>query len=128
MMAGEEEASGLAACLHRSSVRITSPIGLFEATAAIARLLALPLSEASDAVRDFLAELIAGGKRNAVAHADAARARSAGLPGDPAGVLGGHHDLRGSLVLAAVRILAEHVIGAADVALRRAGGGSKHGE
>jgi ribonuclease VapC len=55
MMAGEEDAKVLAARLDRSAIRTTSPIGIFEASAAVARLLALSVSDASEAVRDFLA-------------------------------------------------------------------------
>lgn len=54
MMTGEEDAKMLASRLGRAKDRCTSPIGVFETTAAVARVLALPVGEAADAVKSFL--------------------------------------------------------------------------
>lgn len=44
----------LAARLEQSDTRLTSPIAIFEAVAGVARVLALPVAEARDAVAEFL--------------------------------------------------------------------------
>lgn len=54
MMTDERHARALAARLESAAVRQTSPIAVFEATAAVARVLALPVREAGDAVAAFL--------------------------------------------------------------------------
>ena len=54
MIAREEDATALGARLERAKIRVTSPIGVFEATAAVARVLALPVPDASRLVDDFL--------------------------------------------------------------------------
>jgi ribonuclease VapC len=54
MMLDEGDADTLTARLNRYSIRTTSPISFFEATAAIARLLSMPANEASRAVQEFL--------------------------------------------------------------------------
>lgn len=55
MMTDEEDAKVLASRLGRARNRFTSPIGVFEATAAVARILAVPVEESAAAVADFLA-------------------------------------------------------------------------
>src|SRR5262245_10054850 len=54
MMTGEDDAAALTARLQRVAARRTSPIAVFEATAAVARILLLTEKDASDAVNDFL--------------------------------------------------------------------------
>src|SRR5262245_28725076 len=54
MIIGESDAAALTARLDRSTIRITSPIGVFETTTAVARITALPVDDASDAVTRFL--------------------------------------------------------------------------
>lgn len=58
MMTDEADAAELAARLGRKSLRRTSPIAVFEAAAAVARLLGLDPREAHRAVCEFL-ELLA---------------------------------------------------------------------
>ena len=55
MMTDEDDARVLAARLGRSAERVTSPVAVFEATAAVARVLAMPVEDAAAAVSDFLA-------------------------------------------------------------------------
>jgi ribonuclease VapC len=54
MMTDEGDARILAARLENSDARLTSAVGVFEATAGVARILALPVRDASDAVSKFL--------------------------------------------------------------------------
>lgn len=54
MMTDEDDARTLAARLQSSDTRLTSAVGVFEATAGVARILALPVRDASDAVSKFL--------------------------------------------------------------------------
>ena len=58
MLTDEGEANELAARLETSTTRSTSAIAVFEATAGVARILALPLAQALRAVEEFL-ELMA---------------------------------------------------------------------
>jgi ribonuclease VapC len=55
MMTDERGARTLAKCLEVSKARRTSAIALFEATAGVARVLALPVAQALDEVAKFLA-------------------------------------------------------------------------
>jgi ribonuclease VapC len=54
MMTDEKDARTLAARLETSKVRLTSPIALFESTAGVARVLALPVAKAQAEVAKFL--------------------------------------------------------------------------
>jgi len=54
MITEEADATDLSARLDRSASRVTSPISVFEAAVAVARVLALPPSDASELVGDFL--------------------------------------------------------------------------
>ena len=54
MMTNESDARKLATRLETSNVRLTSPIALFEATAGVARVLALPVAKAQEEVAKFL--------------------------------------------------------------------------
>jgi ribonuclease VapC len=55
MMTDEHDARKLAARLETSKARLTSPVALFEATAGVARVLALPVAQAQEEVAKFLA-------------------------------------------------------------------------
>ncbi len=57
MMTDEDHARTLAAKVGGSATRLTSAIAVFEATAAVARVLALPVRDAGEAVAEFLALL-----------------------------------------------------------------------
>ncbi|HEX7238428.1 MAG TPA: type II toxin-antitoxin system VapC family toxin [Gammaproteobacteria bacterium] len=54
MMTDENDARKLATRLEASKARLTSVIALFEATAGIARVLALPVAKAQEEVANFL--------------------------------------------------------------------------
>ena len=54
MMTDENDAKKLAAQLETSKTRLTSPIAVFEATAGVARVLALPVAQALEEVAKFL--------------------------------------------------------------------------
>jgi ribonuclease VapC len=54
MMTDEDGAAALASRLETSAARLTSAIAVFEATAAVARVLAIPVKEAGRAVVEFL--------------------------------------------------------------------------
>jgi ribonuclease VapC len=54
MMTDERHAAELAARLGRAATRLTSAVAVFEATAAVARVLALPVPTAGEAVSEFL--------------------------------------------------------------------------
>jgi ribonuclease VapC len=54
MMSDEKDAAQLAGRLENSTTRLTSAAALFEATAAIARILALPVAQALEEVAKFL--------------------------------------------------------------------------
>jgi ribonuclease VapC len=54
MMTDERDARKLATRLEKSKTRLTSPIAIFEATAGVARVLALPVARAFDEVTRFL--------------------------------------------------------------------------
>lgn len=55
MMTDEDQARTLAVRLESSATRLTSAVAVFEATAAVARILALPVRDAGEAVAKFLA-------------------------------------------------------------------------
>ena len=54
MMTDENDARNLAARLETSKARLTSAIALFEATAGIARVFALPVTQAQKEIAKFL--------------------------------------------------------------------------
>ena len=54
MMTNEKDARELAASLESSTVRLTSAIAVFEATAGVSRVLALPVAQALEEVAKFL--------------------------------------------------------------------------
>jgi ribonuclease VapC len=54
MITEEADATDLSARLDRSAIRATSPVSVFEAAVAVARVLALAPSDASELVGDFL--------------------------------------------------------------------------
>ena len=54
MMTDEDYARILAAKLENPATRLTSAVAVFEATAAVARVLALPVKDAGEAVAGFL--------------------------------------------------------------------------
>jgi ribonuclease VapC len=54
MMTDERHAADLAARLGRAETRLTSAVAVFEATAAVARVLALSVAAAGEAVGEFL--------------------------------------------------------------------------
>jgi ribonuclease VapC len=55
MLTDEDEARELLARLHQAATRLTSPLAVWEAAIAVARVLSLPISEASEAVESYLA-------------------------------------------------------------------------
>ena len=55
ILAGEPDAASLVARLQQAHQRMTSPLVVWEATIALARILDLPLAKAQRAVRDYLA-------------------------------------------------------------------------
>ncbi|HEV2160604.1 type II toxin-antitoxin system VapC family toxin [Bradyrhizobium sp.] len=55
MLTDENEARELLARLHQAATRLTSPLAVWEAAIAVARVLDLPISEASEAVESYLA-------------------------------------------------------------------------
>ncbi|UPK31009.1 type II toxin-antitoxin system VapC family toxin [Bradyrhizobium sp. 195] len=55
MLTDEDEARELLARLHQAATRLTSPLAVWEAAIAVARVLGLPISEASEAVESYLA-------------------------------------------------------------------------
>ncbi|MDP4027039.1 type II toxin-antitoxin system VapC family toxin [Methylobacterium sp. NEAU 140] len=55
ILAGEPDAPALVARLQQARQRLTSPLAVWETTIALARILDLPLPEAQQAVRDYLA-------------------------------------------------------------------------
>jgi len=55
MLTDENEARELLARLHQAAARLTSPLAVWEAAIAVARVLGLPISEASEAVESYLA-------------------------------------------------------------------------
>jgi len=56
ILAGEPDAAALVARLQRARQRLTSPLAIFETTLALSRILDLPLLDAREAVRDYLAQ------------------------------------------------------------------------
>lgn len=54
MMTGEPDAAELAARMERHGQRATSALAVWEAARAVARVLGLPVSDAGEAVEDFL--------------------------------------------------------------------------
>src|SRR5689334_21047315 len=54
MMTDENDARDLATRLETSKARLTSPIAMFEATAGVARVLALPVAQAQQEIAKFL--------------------------------------------------------------------------
>ena len=54
MLTDENEARELLARLHQAATRLTSPLAVWEAAIAVARVLDLPISEASEAVESYL--------------------------------------------------------------------------
>ncbi|KMO39339.1 type II toxin-antitoxin system VapC family toxin [Methylobacterium aquaticum] len=69
ILAGEPDAAALVARLQHARQRLTSPYAVFETTIALSRILDLPLPEAREAVRDYLAlaviQVVAGSPRTA---------------------------------------------------------------
>ena len=55
MLTDENEARELLARLHQAAARLTSPLAVWEAAIAVARVLGLPISEANEAVESYLA-------------------------------------------------------------------------
>jgi ribonuclease VapC len=55
MLTDEDEARELLARLHQAARRLTSPLAVWEAAIAVARVLNLPITEASEAVESYLA-------------------------------------------------------------------------
>lgn len=55
MLTDEDEARELLARLHQAATRLTSPLAVWEAAIAVARVLGLPISEAGEAVESYLA-------------------------------------------------------------------------
>jgi ribonuclease VapC len=55
MLTDEDEARELLARLHQAATRLTSALAVWEAAIAVARVLGLPISEASEAVESYLA-------------------------------------------------------------------------
>jgi ribonuclease VapC len=55
MLTDEDEARELLARLHQAATRLTSPLAVWEAAIAVARVLDLPVTEASEAVESYLA-------------------------------------------------------------------------
>lgn len=55
ILAGEPDAAAIVARLQRARQRLTSPLAVFETTLALSRILDLPLLDAREAVRDYLA-------------------------------------------------------------------------
>ncbi|MBC9883853.1 type II toxin-antitoxin system VapC family toxin [Bradyrhizobium sp. INPA01-394B] len=55
MLTDENEARELLARLHQAATRLTSPLAVWEAAIAVARVLDLPIAEASEAVESYLA-------------------------------------------------------------------------
>ncbi|RFB76501.1 type II toxin-antitoxin system VapC family toxin [Methylovirgula sp. 4M-Z18] len=54
LLTDEDQARELLARLQRDPKRLTSPLAVWEAAIAVARILALPISEAADAVDAYL--------------------------------------------------------------------------
>jgi len=63
LLTNEDDARELLARLQQSRIRLTSPLAVWEATIAVARVLDLPIGETADALEGYLAlmeiELIA---------------------------------------------------------------------
>lgn len=55
ILAGEPDAPALVARLQQARQRVSSPLAVWETTIALARILDLPLPDAQQAVRDYLA-------------------------------------------------------------------------
>jgi ribonuclease VapC len=55
ILAGEADAAALVARLQRARQRLTSPYAVYETTISLSRILDLPLPDAREAVRDYLA-------------------------------------------------------------------------
>jgi ribonuclease VapC len=55
LLTDEDDARELLARLQQTRTRLTSPLAVWEAAVAVARLLALPVGEAARAVEDYLA-------------------------------------------------------------------------
>ncbi len=55
LLTDEDDARELLARMQRSRKRLTSPLAVWEAAIAVARVLDLPVKEAADAVSDYLA-------------------------------------------------------------------------
>lgn len=55
MLTDEDEARELLARLHQAATRLTSPLAVWEAAIAVARVLSLPISETSEAIESYLA-------------------------------------------------------------------------
>lgn len=55
ILAGEADAAALVARLQRARQRLTSPYAVYETAIALSRILDLPLPDAREAVRDYLA-------------------------------------------------------------------------
>lgn len=55
LLTDEEEARELLSRLQQDARRLTSPLAVWEATLAVARILALPIPEATEAVENYLA-------------------------------------------------------------------------
>ncbi len=54
MMTDEDDAGSLASRLESTERRLTSPVAVFETTAAVARVLALPVDDVAEAITRFL--------------------------------------------------------------------------
>jgi len=55
MLTDEDEARELLARVQQAATRLTSPLAVWEAAIAVARVLDLPIAEASEAVESYLA-------------------------------------------------------------------------
>lgn len=55
LLTDEEEARELLSRLQQDARRLTSPLAVWEATLAVARILALPIPDATEAVENYLA-------------------------------------------------------------------------
>ena len=55
LLTDEKEARELLARLQQSRTRMTSPLAVWEATVSVARLLALPVGKATEALENYLA-------------------------------------------------------------------------
>jgi ribonuclease VapC len=55
LLTDEDDARELLARLQQTRTRLTSPLAVWEAAVAVARVLALPVSEAAQAVEDYIA-------------------------------------------------------------------------